>query len=53
MARASLTAVDTSTGRGARVRKGLAAGPPAADAGSAHLAAGGLCALRAKDGSGR
>ena len=52
-ASASLTAMDTSTGRTAWIRKGLAAGPLAADRGNVYLAAGNLCALRTKDGSGR
>jgi hypothetical protein len=50
---ATLTAVDASTGGEAWVREGLPAGPVAADAGAVYLAAGNLCALRAKDGSRR
>ncbi|MFI7540036.1 PQQ-binding-like beta-propeller repeat protein [Actinoplanes sp. NPDC049599] len=50
---AALTAVDVATGHRVWSRKGLTAGPVAADAGHVYLAAGDLCALRAADGSTR
>jgi hypothetical protein len=51
--RMDLTAMNAATGRRAWVRKGLPAGPVAAGASTVFLAAGELCALRAKDGSER
>ena len=50
---ADLTAVDAVSGRRLWVRKRLAAGSLAADAGSVYVAGGDLCALRAKDGGRR
>lgn len=47
---ARLTAVEAATGRPVWVRRGLTAGPLAADTGTVYLAGGDLCALRARDG---